>query len=45
MSSRRSKSWIAGSRKGLQVLIRVQVKDGQPIREEYVTHRWVAPKN
>jgi len=27
--------------KGLQVLLRVQVKDGQPIGEEYVTHRWL----
>jgi hypothetical protein len=27
--------------KGLQVLIRVQVKGGQPIGEEYVAHRWL----
>jgi hypothetical protein len=27
--------------KGLQILIRVDVKDGQPIHEEYVAHRWL----
>jgi hypothetical protein len=28
--------------KGLQILIRVDVKEGQPIHEEYVTHRWLS---
>ena len=26
---------------GLQILIRVQVRDGQPIGEQYITHRWL----